>query len=319
MACIINVQKCYSDSTCKGNFVNPLKDICWSCLFPITIGSAPIVSGRQSDTENPISPIQICEIGNLVRPGIAIGYWEPFAVVDVTRTPYCLVNLGGAKLDINYRNVRGSSESFSSGTELSFYQVHWYQYPLIKWLNIFSSTSCFQQGDLDIPYLSELDPTWNDDSLSFLVNPEAGLFSNPIAQVSCAADAASATIIKPINSLFWCMGSQGATYPLSGHISAEYSPLENSTLLTERVTFKLHRIGLIEDSVGKDKEVCKQKFYTIMPKNRYRYEIMNPSADANSCHAFGSSAVKWQVGKLNPAEKGNYGYLIWRKRNCVVM
>ena len=27
-----------ADALCEGNFVNPITDICWDCLFPMTIG-----------------------------------------------------------------------------------------------------------------------------------------------------------------------------------------------------------------------------------------------------------------------------------------
>lgn len=31
--------------TCKGHFVNPITDICWSCLMPISIGGISIGKG----------------------------------------------------------------------------------------------------------------------------------------------------------------------------------------------------------------------------------------------------------------------------------
>lgn len=30
---------------CNGRFVNPISDVCWSCLFPITILGVKIVGG----------------------------------------------------------------------------------------------------------------------------------------------------------------------------------------------------------------------------------------------------------------------------------
>lgn len=309
----------YASGQCTGSFFNPITDICWSCLFPLSIGDATVVSGDNPDTSNPSLPIQVCPMGNIYRLGLAIGYWEPFAVTDVTRNPYCLVNLGGTQLDIKYGSVKGAAESPSSGTEGALYQVHWYKYPLMIWLNIISSLGCVQSGDYDIGYISEVDPTWDDDELSFLINPEDVLFSNPIAQASCLADALSASVGSAINALFWCMGSQGPSYPLTGHISAEYSVLQNSTLLSERMAYKLHREGLVEDSVGEDHAVCFQYYHPIIPKNRYRYEMVNPSPDANSCHTFGHTVTTWQTGRIKPNDKGNYGYLIWRKRNCVFL
>lgn len=37
---------------CTGRFVNPMSDICWSCLFPITICGLK-VSPSGEDTGNP--------------------------------------------------------------------------------------------------------------------------------------------------------------------------------------------------------------------------------------------------------------------------
>lgn len=306
-------------SNCTGHFVNPITDICWHCLFPLSIGGGTIVHGDNPDTSNPVSPVQICPMKVGWRLGMALGYWEPFATTDVTRAPYCLVNLGGLQVSISGSQHDGSSESSASGTNGSFYQVHWYKYPLIVWLNIITSVGCLQTGDYDIGYLTELDPTWDDDELGFLISPEDALFANPVSQLACAADAMAAVKGSAKNSLFWCMGSQGPSYPLTGNISAEYSPLQNSVLLSERLDYKLHRMGLLKDSNGHDGAVCHEHYTPIIPKNRYRYQMVNPRADAKSCHPFGHTTVSWQQGRLKPDDKGNFGYLIWRKRNCVFL
>lgn len=70
---------------CTGNFVNPITDVCWDCIFPLSIGN--VKEGRSKgnpDTPNPSLPIQLCNTGNIPRPGVAIGYWEPSYLVDVT-------------------------------------------------------------------------------------------------------------------------------------------------------------------------------------------------------------------------------------------
>ena len=38
---------------CSGRFVNPITDICWSCLFPISIGPVSVNGGGREDTPNP--------------------------------------------------------------------------------------------------------------------------------------------------------------------------------------------------------------------------------------------------------------------------
>lgn len=166
---------------CEGRFVNPITDICWECLFPISIGSIAVSTGSAPDTSNPSMPIQICPMGIFYRVGLAIGYWEPMALTDVTRAPYCLVNMGGISLGVGKvgTGTAGQSDKDAPG---AFYHVHWYKYPLTYWLNIITSMGCLQGGDMDIGYLSELDPTWNDSSIALILSPEAMLFNNVIAQ-----------------------------------------------------------------------------------------------------------------------------------------
>ena len=50
-------------ATCTGKFPNPITDICWSCILPISIGSARIANfGDQEDTDNPSSPVCSCGV-----------------------------------------------------------------------------------------------------------------------------------------------------------------------------------------------------------------------------------------------------------------
>jgi len=58
---------------CTGQFVNPITDICWSCLFPISVGGLEIWPSSRPDPDNPDFPLCLCGI----RPGIAMGFWEP--------------------------------------------------------------------------------------------------------------------------------------------------------------------------------------------------------------------------------------------------
>ncbi|HHZ7689952.1 conjugal transfer pilus assembly protein TraU [Morganella morganii] len=307
-----------ADPACDGKFVNPITDICWNCLFPMTIGNVPVFPGIAPDTENPSMPIQICQMGILYRIGLAIGYWEPFALTDVTRSPYCMVNLGGFNLNIGKMGggTAGQSDKEAPG---AFYHVHWYKYPLTYWLNIITSAGCLQAGDMDIGYLSELDPMWEDSSLSSVIAPEAFVFANPIAQGACAADAIASAFNKPLNVLFWCAGSQGSMYPFTGYTSNEFSPQASSVLLSERMAFKLHRQGMIMNSTGQNTAVCYEYPSPIMPKDRYRYQMVNMYPDTAMCHPFGRSVMHWQVGHASPASRKNFGYLIWRKRNCVFL
>jgi conjugal transfer pilus assembly protein TraU len=311
---------------CTGNIMDPITDMCWDCLFPLTIGSVPVVASDKPDTDNPESPVQICKMPYppYIRVGLNINYWEPSSLADVTRTPYCMVNLGGMKIDMGGMFAVGESGNYTASSDDldgSIWNVHYYKYPLIYWLNIMMSVGCLQIGDMDIAYLSELDPLWNDDEWNIILNPEVLLFANPIAQMACAADALKTTPPNSaaIDALFWCMGNQGSAYPLNGYVQNSIGPIQASTLLTERMNFKLHREGMILDSIGEDNLVCHQYIDPILPKSRYRYEMVNPIPDANDCHPFGHDTSVWGIGHDSVSNGSNFGYLIWKKRNCVYL
>lgn len=320
MACLLFCTSMAIGQSCTGHFVNPI-NLCWKCLFPLSIGKTPVVNSADlKDTPNPSSPIGICPSSIGYRVGLNIGFWEPFALVDVTDTPYCLVNLGGHKLNLGVKQGRGGKLQEGLGSSHAFYHVHWYKYPLIAWLNLITSAGCFQGGDFDVAYMTELDPTWQDSEMSFVLNPEAVLFSNPIAQASCAADSISSSTVKwPLDSLFWCAGSQGSMYPLDGHVSAPVSPAQSALLLTERMNYKLHRELLIEDSTPINGNVCEQHKLPVLPKSRYRYESVNQVQDGRHCYPFGLSALLWEAGKIKPHTPQQYGFLLWRKRNCTYL
>lgn len=301
---------------CKGHFINPFKDICWDCLFPITLGSAEVVHGRYPDTKNPKNIF--CSCVNASLPvGFALGFWEPYALVDITRKPYCMVNLG-IGLDIKKQGLGGAQMPAADGNG-AFYYAHWYKYPIIYWLQLITNQACTQTDEFDVAYLTELDPTWNDSTLAFILSPESVLFTNPLVRGTCAVDATKTMGGQQtaVDSLFWCQGAQGSTYPISGFVAYQTSPLSAALLLAERLNFKLHREILIWDSAGVDGErLCYETPHPVMPKSRYRYQLVNTLSAANRCYPFGASVTTWETGHIKPSEGDNFGYLVWKKRNC---
>lgn len=306
--------------TCQGRFVNPITDICWSCIFPLSIGSVSVYSGDLPDTPNPASPV--CACGTPVpRVGINVGFWEPARLVDVTRQPFCFVNLGGMEMKPLTKAGYATSSATSGSNESSAYHVHWYVYPVIYWLNILIDAICLEQADFDIAYLSELDPLWGDDELSFILNPEAALFANPIAQTACAADCVAASTKLPLDPLFWCAGCQGSMYPLNGHVQSHIGGVQASTLLTQRFTYKMHRQGLLWGTSGSS-ALCGKYPMPIMKKSQYRSQMTYPVAGTSGkacCNPFGRTTQTWEAGKEFPVKGEDFGYLLWRKRNCCAL
>ncbi len=308
---------------CHGSFVNPITDVCWDCLFPMTIGSTSVFSGSEPDTDNPSNPVCMCPRYPVVQVGISFGFWEPMALVDVSRYPFCMVNLGGMQLQVDSSYNMGNVESANSDQNNSFYYVHWYIYPLLYWLNLITDAVCIEKSDFDIAYMTELDPTWRDDELSFLLNPEDVLFANPISQMACAADSIkTAAGGLPIDPLFWCAGSQGNMYPLTGHVQEHVGGVQASTLIAERMTYKMHREGLVWDSTSAGgTALCYEYPTPIIPKSRYRYQMVNPvpTTGDGGCFPFGHTTATWGAGHEYPYAGEDFGYLIWRKRNCCAL
>ena len=312
-------------AACTGAFVNPLTDICWECIFPLTLGKVPIVTSSLPDTTNPTMPLSFCPKPPpiFIQVGINIGYWEPYALTDVTRVPYCMVNMGMEMGTAKSQQVGGQSTKKNQGdaSDGAFYQVHWYKYPLIYWLQLLQSAACMATDNFDVAYLSELDPFWDDDELAFILNPEAILFGNPIAQLPCIAESVKTSTGKhlPIDALFWCLGSQGSAYPLTGTTGYRDTPMQSAVLMTERMNYKLHRQGIVWESSGKDGAICNQHPIPILPKSRYRYQLTNVKAKADTAYPYGTTTALWESGYDNPVKGDNFGFVNFRKRNCVFL
>jgi conjugal transfer pilus assembly protein TraU len=304
---------------CVGKFVNPITDVCWSCLFPLSIGPVHINMGGGVDTPNPSDLVCLCPKPPLPIPvpGVPIGFWEPVNLVDVTRTPYCLVNLGGISLGGNIKG-HGGVGATDGENKHSFYQVHWYKYPLIYWLELLIDFICLEQGGFDLAYMSELDPQWNDDELNFILNPEAVLFGNPLAQAACAVDCAQASTHFGSDKLFWCAGCQGSIYPFGGSISGHSNGVQASTLIATRTIARLHRAFLLMESSGRG-AMCQKQPAPIIKKSQYKLQMTYPipaTSGMNSCNPLGKSDALFNSGKEFPYKGEDFGYLVWRKRNC---
>ncbi|MFN7570487.1 MAG: conjugal transfer pilus assembly protein TraU [Betaproteobacteria bacterium] len=303
---------------CQGEFANPITDICWSCMFPISLGSKALLTMDQEDTDNPSGFGCYCSSPQLI--GIKTGFWEPARRVDITRTPYCFVSLGGVSIDPGVRAPEGEVRLQQDNTRQSSWQAHWYVDPILYYLEVVLDNPCLETGTFDIAYMTEIDPTWNDDEVTMLLNPETFLFGNPIAQAACAADCVLATTGWGSNELFWCAGCNGSIYPFNGHVQAHVSLVQASSLVAQRMTAKMHREFLLWGTAGED-ALCGLFVQPVMDKTQYKYHMLYPVAQTQKinnkcCQPFGRSSVVWGAGKSYPYKGEDFAYMIFRKRNC---
>lgn len=321
---LIMMSPAYS-TTCSGRFVNPVTDICWSCLFPISIGPVKVNTGGRQDTPNPKQIPCLCPKppSPVPLPGIPVGFWEPARLVDVTRVPFCMVSMGGLQLGgstVGY-GIHGSSGSRKS--QNGFYQVHWYVYPVIYWLELLTDFICLEKQSFDVGYITELDPLWNADELSFILNPEAVLFGNSIAQAACSADCTAASTAFPLDTLFWCNGCQGSLYPFTGNIEAHNGGVQASLLMVGRIMAKLHRELLLWGTSGtSNAQICEKYLLPIIKKSQYKTQMTYPRPTTKglmACNPLGRTEVIWGSSREFPYKGEDFAYLIWRKRNCCAL
>jgi conjugal transfer pilus assembly protein TraU len=312
------------DMTCPdSNLFGPklFTDVCWSCLFPIRLLGMTIGSGdRPTGASNRI----LCSCDNALGipvPGIAAGMWTPARLVEIVRKPYCSPTLGGRTLYSNARLYGARQALTLDGNDKSFYQYHYFAFPLFAVMELFVQPSCNAGGytNLDLMYMSELDPTWNNDVVAFFLSPEAALFANPIAVSACAADctAASVGVNTGSDSMFWCAGCWGHLYPLTGNLATKTSPPRDTSLLATKATAALHRRGLAWKTFGND-ALCGGSIYPMIPKSQYRMSMMYPIAEAagKCCHPIGQSTFLWGEWRNIPAVGEDFVYMLWRYTDC---
>lgn len=306
---------------CNAKFLNPITEICWDCIFPISIGAISLGTGRP-DTRNQAFPLCACWEGLLPRIGLSIGLWEPARLVDVANEAGCFVNMG---FDMDFQLLANgtSTVTASNGADTgSAWQAHYYYYPLISWLGTIIDGLCLETTVFDVAYISEIDPLWNNVELNNLLNPEAILFANPIAQAACAAECvATSSGSLSMDALFWCNGCQGSIYPIAGEVNSHYGGVMASQSVATRLTARMHRL-LLARKTASVPTACSPKIAPIIPKSQYRMQITRPVAKTKGQYAgapIGASTQFIDAGREFPFNGESFGWLMWRKRNCCAL
>ena len=361
-------------SSCQGRFLNPITDICWSCLFPMFIGPIPMVfnignqkGGTIVDDDKLIPPaMPLVTSGKLpagtcscvehtpILPiGLMMSYYEPSRFVDVTRTPFCMVGLGGIDMSAGLAGLLPApgygDEKHGLETQSSFYQVHWFMDPVMAILGIIDTgCSLGMSKSMDLMFMSEVDPTWNDDSLSIIFSPEVVLFSSLPAQLACGVDCIASSLpnipldntllvpspyyirpttptnpasaSNPSKSLFWCGGCQGALYPLDGNNSDSAYPIQTSILSAEKATGLVHRMGL-EDLTTGVVGMCNNLLPDMfMDKSEWKYSLGFPVPQTaytpSCCNSFGETDALWNSGASFPYTGEDFSYVMYHERDC---
>lgn len=305
---------CSNSNLISGKLIT---DICWDCIFPILTAGVPLGGGK-APSDAVKSPLCMCYDNNDVpRPGVPTSMWEPARLIEFERVPGCLSTLGGTRMPFDLTRLGSHSSGGGGSGNSHFTHYHYLAFPVMYMLDMFMKGHCNPDGylDLDIMYLSELDPTWNDSTLAFFTNPEAAIVANPVAVLACTADAVSSAAGKPIDSMFWCSGAWGNIYPLSGHVTGGDGVIKATSLETTKVLAALSRRGLEWDTMGKN-AMCGAKISATLKKSQYKITEVWPVPEAKKAHVIGQPTITWGANRILPGVGEDPIYLLWRWNDC---
>ncbi len=324
-------------TTCQGKFPNPVTDVCWSCVFPISIFGASMGDGQDIPGDNG-SPTCVCPAPPPLfkRIGATTGYWEPVRSVDITRKPFCLVGLGGIDMagsgggsdqgdagDGGFLPAPEHSRSHS-GEEGggSFYQAHWYSNPVMYLLEIITDANCVESGSMDVGFMTEIDFTWNDDEMTNILNFESSLFANLLTQAMCAIDCLLASIGLPVVPMYWCNGCNGSNFPLNGYVQTHIGGIQAASLISSRLTYRLQRLG-INKKHHSYAAVCGSIRSPVIDKVAYKQQIQYPRVQTEKapycCNWQGGTTTLSGAGKEFPYSGEDFSLFMFRKRVCCTL
>lgn len=296
-----------------------LSHICWECMFPLVVGGVPM-GGSSGDIPSGAMDKTVCackDNAGVYHPGIPRQMWEPARLIELVRQPGCSPALGGLEMpvgdDIRFGGLGEGGDPSASGK--AFFHYHYLSFPLLAVMDLVSNAGCNQDGymDIDMMYMSELDPTWNESDLAFYANPEAALFANPVSISACTADAAAASAGEPLDSMFWCAGSWGNLYPLAGHTTDGGFP-ETTSRLATRALAAQHRRGFARKTMGEE-AMCEAPIDVFLPKSQYKMTMFYPQPEAEEAHVIGEPTLNWGAGKVVPGADDAV-YVLWRWKDC---
>ncbi len=308
---------------CTGKIIE-LDELCWSCIFPIGVFNIPIFTEGQEDWDTGAEALCSCTYGPYTIPGINISFWEPIRLVETVRHPGCFPMLDGQQMDLGrhappHGQLKRNSD-YGQTTGHSFYQVHWYTNPVLYIIQSLVHFPCLDTATgLDLAYMTEYDPLWDDSEDTFILNPDAALFTSVLASVACAVDCVWATFDFALPFLFWCAGCQGRMYPLVGWVAGHIGGIQASSLIVQRFTNKLHRQGLMRAAWGVPGQ-CGQYPMPIMDKRAYKKQMVWPfrttnKFDGKCCNPYGRTTQIWQAGKTVVGRE-DYGWQVFQRKDC---
>lgn len=295
-----------------------LTNLCWKCFFPIRMAGVTIGGGARSIPGDVSGAICTCPSRippHFPTPGPSLGYWLPTHIVESTRLPFCLPSLG---VQVSPTGIFGLQTGGQGhlGDRDSYRHFHLYAFPAAEIVSAVFDTVCAKGAsfDFDLLFMSEFDPTHNNGPLSLALSPESVLFSLPPATAACLADSVAASAFKPIRQLYWCAGSYGGVYPLTGHTRGE-SPVNDMSLVTTRNLALGHKRFMLKREYGKA-AICRSTPSFFLPKQQYKTAVMYPIPQLLGNDWIGKTTMLSREWRHIPAIGEDWVQALWTYQEC---
>lgn len=314
-------------ATCKSGTPILFDSLCWRCMFPVYV--AGMGFGRKYNIENYAlnyrdeidkAPICICMKGPIPVPGIPLAWWEVTHIMDACKDSMCFPSLGLSVSApfVGYLEGGHKDDGMTYETNPSMmYQSHMVKFIPRIILGFLEDMICLRPSSgIDIAYLSEVDPSWQDPELASILNPEVYLVANPLALSACIADAVTSNVPGlPNSALFWCAGSWGSIPNLTGQAD-NANQLDGAARIATRMMYKLGREGVMWENATSR---CTPVPMPILRKEYFQLQLAKP-ATGPMCFPIGRSEVIWG-SFMNPPSKGsdNFAFVVWSKIRCCAL
>ncbi len=319
-------------ASCSGSFLNPITDVRWSCMLPITLagvsfsdlGMPEAASAVLADKMvGPISPVCFC-VDPIPRAGLTFAMNNVFRIGESVKDAGCMPSLGfGIPLGSYFGQGGQDTGAGRQLSQTTFTYTHMLEFIPTAMLGVMIDVLCLQSSDSKSPltmmYFSEFMPQAKSSELALILAPESLLFANPIAQAYCMVDAAL-TIVELTDPIgYWCVGGH-SIFPLSNHaVETEY--VDAASINVAKMLFTSARTGQLLTCLNASSGVCSCLPSPIWNKIEYRFQIAKPIPDT-FCRRMGKPSLIWNIPNKNPAltkNVDNLAFLIWRRRNCCIL
>ncbi len=293
-------------------------NIDWAGMFPIRLGGVPVVPGIPDDQDS--QPATCVCTTPIPRIGLSFSIWLPQNITEVTADPFCFQAMG-----INIPNpagVFGEGSIPKNNHRMAFYQAHYYTYPVMAILGLFTDVACLQASTSEVTanFITEVDPMWQSDILADFASPEAILFSNPVLTMSCIADSVSAQVYQPLNFMFWCMGSWGSVYPVDGDVGSGKDNLESAAAVGGKTVYWMHHILLQWATAGPPtyEGACQDYPDPIWQKSQVRFDLALP-IPVPMTTPIGQTSLIWSHFQAVPFIGQTYDFVNFNEVDCCLL